>query len=354
MLFGAQVMLSAAFAYDGHPRNWEIAGNLVKTLLFCLLMPMVVTNRLRIHALVLMIAISTGYHGLLDGLKFLVSGGQHFAAGIQKFGDNNHFAIVLNMVLPLLLYCYRYAANRIVRWGFLALIPLVVLAIAATQSRGGMVCLVVVAFLLILTSRRKTVGLAALALCALLVVQLVPDKWTQRMDTIGDAGQDSSLQARFGAWRVSSAVALANPGLGGGIHSVEIGSVWNSFRDAPNLLWFVEKIDMNGLPGRGRAAHSIYFETLGDLGFAGFFLFIAILGNAFVTAREVMRLARQKGAQLDWARDLAQMLFAAVLAYAVGGGLLSAAYFELPYILCMMLEVLKMQAQLTSNSATET
>ena len=70
LLFGVQVVLSASFAYEGHPRNWEIATNILKTILFCLLMPMLVTSRFRIHALVLVIGISTGYHALIDGLKF--------------------------------------------------------------------------------------------------------------------------------------------------------------------------------------------------------------------------------------------------------------------------------------------
>jgi probable O-glycosylation ligase (exosortase A-associated) len=353
LLFAVQVVLSASFAYDGHPRNWEIATNVLKTLVFCALMPLVVTTRFRLHGLILMMAIATGYHGLVDGLKYISSGGSHFAYGIQKYGDNNHFAIALVMVIPLLVYCFRYAANPLVRLGFATTTPLVVLAVLATQSRGGFMCLLTVGIWFALTSRYKFVGIVGIALSALLVLQLAPDQWLDRMNTIGAAGEDYSMMGRIGAWRISSAIAIANPFFGGGLHSVEIASVWNSFRDSPNLLWYVTNLDLEGLPGGGRAAHSIYFETMGDLGFVGFFIFMALLFNALVTAREVVALVRVGGNKLRWAADLAHMLSISVIAYAVGGALLSAAYFELPYILFMLLEVLKRQVRAALHASDD-
>ena len=345
LLFGVQAVLSASFAYEGHPRNWEIATNILKTILFCLLMPMLVTSRFRIHALVLMIAISTGYHALIDGLKFLLSGGGHLARGVAKFGDNNHFALVLVMALPLLIYCYRYAANKLVRMGFLAMIPLVILAVVATRSRGGLACLMASGVWLVLTGRRKVAGLVGVILAATLVIQLAPAEWSERMNTIGAAGEDSSFLGRVGAWRISSAIAIGNPLLGGGFHAVEVPQTWRNFRDAPSLLGFVNTLDLEGFQGGGRAAHSIYFETMGDLGFVGFFIFMAILINALVTARTVASMAKAAGPRLDWARDLAEMLTISAIAFVTGGALLSAAYFELPYVLFMLLEVLKIHVR---------
>lgn len=345
LLFACHMTLSATFAYNGHPRNWEFVINMLKTVLFCLLMPTLVTSRFRLHALVLVIAIATGFHGLIDGLKFISSGGAHLAIGIQKFGDNNHFAMVLLMVIPLLAYAYEYSTHRPAKLVFFAFVPLVVFGVIATQSRGGLVGLVVLGGWFFLKSRRKLVALMVVSACTLLVILYAPDHWVDRMSTIENAGEDSSLMGRVGAWHVSSAVALHNPVLGGGPHSIEIGSVWNEHRIAPGLLGFLANMNLNGLPGRGRAAHSIYFEVLGDLGFVGFFIFIAILINAFLSARTVVRVAKAVGPQLDWARGLAEMIALSLVAYIVTGALLSAAYFELPYILIMMLEVLKILVQ---------
>ncbi len=344
-LFAMHITLSATFAYAGHPRNWEFATNMLKTVLFCVLMPMLVTSRLRLHALVIVIAVATGFHGLVDGLKFIASGGGHLAAGIQKFGDNNHFAMVLLIGIPLVAYAYQYSANLIVKLGFLGVLPLLVFAVIATRSRGALVCLIIMGGWFLLTSRRKFTGLLMVIACAMLVVAYAPEDWVARMNTIGNAEQDSSLMGRVGAWHVSSAIALNNPVFGGGPHTLEIGSVWNEHRNALGLLGFVPNMDLNGLPGRGRAAHSIFFEVLGDMGFVGLLIFVAILINAFVTARSVIRIAKAIGTQLDWARSLAQMLMLSLVAYVIAGSLLSAAYFELPYILIMLLQVLKMQVE---------
>ena len=56
-------------------------------------------------------------------------------------------------------------------------------------------------------------------------------------------------------------------------------------------------------------------------------------------------MAKAAGPRLDWARDLAEMLTISVIAFVTGGALLSAAYFELPYVLFMLLEVLKIHVR---------
>jgi len=138
--------------------------------------------------------------------------------------------------------------------------------VLATRSRGGLICLVAAGVFYIVISRHKFAGLLVLALCAMLVLEFAPDDWMDRMNTIGNAKEDDSMMGRVAAWRISSAIALANPVFGGGMHAVEIGKVWRSFMDAPNLLWFMRDIGFNLLDTDGRAAHSIYFETMGDLG----------------------------------------------------------------------------------------
>jgi probable O-glycosylation ligase (exosortase A-associated) len=344
ILFTVHVVLCATFAFQGHPRNWEMATNMIKTTLLCVLMPLIITSRYRIHALVVVIAIAVSFHGVVDGLKFAASGGHHLARGIAKFGDNNIYAMVLIMVIPLLAYLYKHSAVKVVKYGFLALIPLIVFSVMASQSRGGLVCMVAVGLWFLFKSRRKFSGLLVVSVCIFLIFYFASDQWLARMQTIDNASEDSSLLGRIGAWHISTAIALQNPIFGGGPLSVEIGAVWSEFRNSQGLLGFLP-MDLNGLPGRGRATHSIYFQALGDLGFVGFFIFIAIMINAFSTARSIVNLCKKVGADLNWAYSLAQMLSLSIFAYAVAGALLSAAYFDLPYVLFMLVQTLKLLVQ---------
>lgn len=338
-IFLAHGLMAAILAYPDLERNWELFGNLAKTILFCAFMPMLVTNRLRVHAMVIMLALAVSFHGALDGLKFIASAGSHNARGIEKFGDNNQYALILLMVIPLLIYLFRYSDKWFIRWGFGGTVLLTVLSVVATHSRGALVGLFTLAIWIVIKGRHKLGGLVAIALAAVLVTQLAPDDWNERMHTIQQADEDASFLGRVTAWKVSSAIALQHPVFGGGFRALQSDPVWIKFMAAPGLLDFIDTPLLNRT---GVAAHSIWFEVMGDLGLVGLLLFVALLVNAFVTWREIMKLARDGSSRFHWAIDLADMLAVVLVLYMVCGSLLSAAYFEMPYIVMMLLEVIKL------------
>jgi len=332
-------IMSAILAQPELDRNWEICNNLLKTFLYCLLMPMLVTSRFRIHAVVLMIVLAISFHAGLDGLKFLSSGGAHNARGNAKLGDNNHFAMIIIMILPLLLYLYHYTSRKLIRWGFMSVLIVTTLAVVSTNSRGGLMAMMAVALWIVMMSKRKTVGIVLICLVSIMIVQLAPDSWTSRMDTINQASDDASFMGRVTAWKRASAIAVEYPVFGGGFHAGQAPSLFEQFRHKPGLLGFIETPDIY-YPA---ASHSIYFEVMGDLGFFGLALFLMLIGNAFITRREIKKLVSEQNEDLTWASDLSDMLAGSLIVYIIGGALLSAAYFDLPYMIIMLMEVLKQQ-----------
>jgi probable O-glycosylation ligase (exosortase A-associated) len=341
---------SAVFAYRGLDRNWDTFLNMLKTLLFCLLMPIFITTRWRLHVLIIVIAIGIGFHGIVDGLKYIASGGGHNAIGIAKFGDNNHFAMIMVMIIPVLLFLYKYSADRILRIGIASCVILVGFTVLATNSRGGLLSLSIVLILLILRSRRKFVGILTLAIVISLGSQLVPQRWFDRMDTIKSAEQDASFMGRVTAWKRASAIAIENPILGGGYYAGQAKQIFEEFRYKDGLLGFVETPNVN-YPA---ASHSIYFQVLGDLGFVGLFLFLGCFISAFIANSKIKAMAKKSSLDLTWAIDLANALTASLIAYAVGGAALSAAYFELPYYLVMLIQILRIQLQEDLNKVNIT
>ncbi|MDR0578268.1 MAG: putative O-glycosylation ligase, exosortase A system-associated [Candidatus Accumulibacter sp.] len=336
ILYGAHCFMAALFAYSWLDRNWELCTNVLKTLLFCLIMPMVITRRYRFHALLVMIVIGTSFHGLVEGLKFLVSGGGHKTLGVAKFGDNNHFALVLVMSMPLLLYLFQYSKYNIARICFGGVFFITCLAVVATASRGALVSLLAICAWLILNSRRKMVYILIALMAGGLIVSLAPDSWTERMNTIENAGEDSSFMGRVIAWKRASAIALDHPVFGGGFHAGQDHLLFLQYNFNDGLLGFVST------PGGTYAAasHSIYFEVLGDLGFVGLFWFLFLMFYSFWLRGRIQVAAKKLGKQGNWARDCSDMLSASMIAYLVGGALLSAAYFELSYIIVMIMQVL--------------
>lgn len=328
----------AVLAYPGLDRNWELWSNVAKTVLFCVFMPMLAYDRLRIHAVVLMVAIGLSLHSVLDGLKFIASAGAHNAQSIPKFGDNNHLALVLVMLLPLFFYLFVHSRGRLARWGFAGAALLTTMAVLATASRGGFVGMCLVAVALVLTTKRRWVAVAIVALGATVVINSATDGWVERMQTIQTAEQDASFMGRVTAWKVSSAIAVDNPIFGGGFRALQSVAVWDRFKSSDGLLGFV---DTPQLTRSGVAAHSIWFEVMGDQGFVGLLLFLLLIGNVVLVRRAIWQKVRSLGRQHLWAGDLADAVAISMLAFVVTGSLLSAAYFELPYVCMMLMECLR-------------
>jgi probable O-glycosylation ligase (exosortase A-associated) len=232
-------------------------------------------------------------------------------------GDNNNFALAMCMILPLMNYLRLNSDYRLVRVALIGGMALTVVAILGTYSRGGLIGLSVSALFLWSKSQRKLL----LGICGAAVLVLgyaiMPDSWTQRMDTIQSAEKDDSFQGRVKVWQFSYNIALARPLVGGGLGASEDGTVFNTY--STDYLPF------------GRAAHSIYFQVLGDHGFAGLLIYLALLAAVWRQCTAVKKRAAGRP-ELAWAVDLAAMIQVSWAGYMVAGAALSMAYYDLAYI----------------------
>lgn len=352
LVFLLHATLAFLFAYPGNPLNGVYYEFLIKGLLFCLIMPFFVRDRIHMHMLIIVIVLGFGLHGVLTGLKLVASGGGHIVEGPAgtMIADRNHLSTALALTLPLLYYLFQQSSHRLMRLGFLGGFVLVALAIAGSGSRGGFIALTVVLSWLVMTSRKRWGALALVMVMAALFVNFAPDQWFNRLSTIEEAGADASFMGRVIAWQISSAIALNNPMLGGGFNAIQIQDIWNKFIGAPSLLGFLNL----PLPTfSAKAAHSIYFQVMGDMGFVGLFIFLGILLQAIRSRYVIKRQLKDMGTQWLWARDMADMLMLGILAYMAGGAAVSLAYLEVFYMVVMLMEMLRLHVA-RAVLATET
>jgi probable O-glycosylation ligase (exosortase A-associated) len=134
------------------------------------------------------------------------------------------------------------------------------------------------------------------------------------MATIQSYNGDQSFEGREAAWRTSINIAKARPLVGGGFRAVELDQVAQKYHSPGSLE-------------TGRAAHSIYFEVLGDTGFVGFALYLLILLSAWLNTTLVLGATRDRP-DLQWAHLLARMLQVSMVGLLVGGAALSMAYYD--------------------------
>ena len=255
--------------------------------------------------------------------------------GNSSLTDNNLFAVGMIMVLPVLLYISTILENKIARSSALIGALLTILTIIATNSRGGFLALAVLGVWYFIGSRRKGIALIAVLAAITLVFAMAPESWFDRVSSIQNADEDISFMNRVAAWKVSSALALGNPVFGAGFSAVNMHWVWDTYKNMPSLI----ALDMS--PYSPYVAHSIYFQVMGDMGFVGFFLFLALLLSAYVNRKAITRKIKKSNRQdLIWARDLADAMFLSLLGYMVGGAGVSLAYYEVVYILICLMSVL--------------
>ncbi len=325
LLFVALMLCFTAtsFVALGDPAAvWEKWDRSVKILLGLLLTAAMLTTRQRLHALVWVMVISLGYYGVRGGIFALATGGSYRVWGPPQtmITDNNHLAAALLISLPLMNYLRLQSAHRVVRFGLGIAMGLTLLAVVASYSRGALLGLGAVLFVLWLMSARKLLLGAGLALCLAGVVAFMPGGWSERMGGISSYQSDDSASERLVLWGISWRLALDRPLVGSGFTGPYTRAVVD--RVAPG--------------GPARAVHSIWFELLGEHGFPTFLIWAALSGVGVVQAWGLMRMARGR-AELGWAGDLGRMGLVAIAAYLVSGSFLSLSYWDFYWTLLVVL-----------------
>lgn len=307
--------------------SWYHFNEFIKIMAFIILSMILLTNKPRIHAMILILCISVGYYSVKGGIFTILTGGAHHVFGpvMTMISDNNHMGGAAVFVLPLLNYLRMQTQAYWIRIGLLFAIVLTVFCILGTQSRGAFIALALVAVPFWWRSRHRLVLAVVLLPLAVGALHFMPESWSARMQTISRAGEDASFQGRLDAWVIATDIALANPLTGGGFRVPYLQEVADAYLSEPR---------------QARAAHSIYFEILGSMGFVGLALFVAILGLAFRNASWVRRHARGEPG-LQWAADLAAMAQISLLAYCIAGAALSLEFWEGPWLMFVILARLR-------------
>jgi putative inorganic carbon (HCO3(-)) transporter len=281
-------------------------------------------TRRHIEFFVWVVVFSLGFYGVKGGIFTIMTGGNYRVWGPGGFiGGNNEVALALIVVIPLMRYLQLQATKRWVRHGFTAAMLLSAAAALGSHSRGALLAIAAMAVYLWLKSPKKMGFGVFLSLAGVLLVIFMPENWSDRMHTIRTYEEDASAMGRINAWWTAVNVARAHvTGAGFDMYSPVIFS-----RFAPD-------------PRDIHAAHSIYFQVLGEHGFIGLFLFLAIWWSVWRMARSITNY-KSTDPNLLWAKQLAAMCQVSLVGYFVGGAFLSLAYFDLPYNLLVMTILIK-------------
>jgi probable O-glycosylation ligase (exosortase A-associated) len=323
---------------------WDIWDRFMKVVLLFVFVLMIVKDKLHFDFFLACVVLSVGFYADLEALKYLASGGGHKIEGIygHVLADRNELSVAFVMLLPICVYLLRQYGkqSKLIQFALLGTIALTVTAIIGTQSRGGFIALLALGAYFFIKSDRKMLVAAMLCVLVLGLSQVVTSEWLARINTIDAADKDASFMGRVVAWKLSLILATHNPFFGGGFKGLEYFPVWSSLsQEFSSFPWFYTGAALPD-PDKARAAHSIYFQVLGDHGFFGLGIYLSILLGAFFKARRVVRLARIHPVP-EWIERAAITLQLSLFAFCVGGAALSFAYFDLTFAAIGLLIVLE-------------
>ena len=250
--FWMTVTLLFALEPDAAYVRWV---EVMKVFFFTLITASLLHSRKQLEALLWVLVLSIGFYGIKGGIFTLAVGGVYRVygpPGTSYISDNNAISVALVMTIPLMQYLANTTASKWIKWGMYGAMLLSGVAVLGSQSRGAFLAIGAMVVFMLLKSQRKLLLASALVIVVPLVVGFMPDTWTSRMETIRTY-EDESAQARLNSWAMAFNLANDRPLVGGGFEPYT-PRVFAKYAPDPLTL---------------QAAHSIYFQMLGEHGYVG-------------------------------------------------------------------------------------
>ena len=329
MTFNTFYAANPTYSWPYWDRTWRIMA-------LGVFVGIMATNQVRIHALVWVVCTSLLYYGVKGGLLTFLTGGTKYISGPIDtiIGDNNHLAVALLMTLPLVNYLRLHTASRLLRIGLIGAGFLSFVSLLGSYSRGGYLALSALTGIGWLRSRRKVLFLLMLTAALVPMLYFMPQSFYDRVNTLSSPTEDASFQSRLMSWKVSYFYAVDHFPFGAGFYAINLPEVYNTY-----------------FPGATtHAAHSIYFQILGEQGFPGLVLYLIILLLAFRNCYLIRKMTKKRE-ELRWLYDLATMIQLSLVAFCVGGAALSIPFYDMFIIWVCLLPVLRNLA--TKSAVTE-
>jgi O-antigen ligase len=258
---------------------------------------------------------------------------KHGSAGSNFLGDPNDVALLLDTMLPFVLCMLVYEKRVLYRLVYVGVAVTCLAGIVTTGSRGGFIGLVAVMAVIWLISPRKVLTLVFVCVLAAGTLEFAPQSYLDRIESIqgtkleggkvaGDRNE-STAEGRLASWRAAWEMFKDHP-LGVGPRNFPIRfPEYQGTAFGRHGMW-------------GRAAHSLWFTLLAELGIPGAILYALLLRANWRSLWRLIRLpADQPQQRLAY---LLGMAFVAGLAgFFASGTFLSVLYYPHYWVLSALI-----------------
>jgi probable O-glycosylation ligase (exosortase A-associated) len=322
--------LSIYFSEGRDPFQVKRYLEFCKIIFICFLTTAMVTNKERLRVMVWVVALSLGFYGLKSGVRGVVSlGGATIIRGPGgMLADNNDLALALGMIVPFLFHLGWTERRPELRRAFWTILPLTVITIGMTTSRGGFLAVSAAFGILIWRSRNRMVAMMIGFMLAAAVLIAMPDKLAERLATLRNPTEEGSAAGRLKAWGIATRMGTDNPFFGVG---------FGKFRQH----YMEYNLDPNLKELAGDAiivAHSSYFQIWAELGTPAILVYFCLIFASLWDCWRVRKMARTRYFS-SWILNYAAMFEASMVCFLVGAAFLNRGFFDLFYTLVALIMV---------------
>ena len=324
---------------------WQKWDWVWKAMIFAIFLPLTLRTKLRLEALALFMVLCAATLIITGGIKTVISGGG-YGVLVLLIDDNaglyesSIISMVAIAIIPLILWLAKYGTVFPPDWRVkifsLCLVFACLLIPIGTRARTGLVCMIVLAVLLLRFNKHRFLYAGAAITLGIMSIPFLPQSFTERMTTIQNYKADESASTRIAVWGWTIDYVKENP-FGGGFDVYLINELKYELSDV-DIKQYEEggigpdEVDAGIVEDKARAFHSSYFEMLGEQGFPGLCIWLAIhIGG--VWRMEILR-RKYKNSQKageQWVAPLAVALQNAHIIYLVGAMFVGVAYQPFVY-----------------------
>ena len=278
----------------------------------------IVSTKERLRVLLWIIALSFGFFGIKSGIAGIISGGHMkiIRGPGGMLADNNDFSLALSMAVPMLFHLGWTERRAEIRKVFFGALPLTIITVALTRSRGGFLSVSSALGMLVWRSKNRVQGILVAVFVAVAGVLAAPADYKTRLLTILKPTEEGSANSRLKAWGIATRMALDNPVFGVGMYK---------FRQ------HYPQYDLNFQQGEDViVAHSSYFQIWAECGTVCLLLYFSLIFASFWTCWQVRAEAKRRYHQ-SWIINYANLFEGSLVAFVVGSAFLNRAHFDLFY-----------------------
>ncbi len=308
-ILGAVIIMSLFYCVDFRLSLKELIPFAAAILIYFLITSMVTSSRdLRLVQQCLMISTIISAFFMLSAMK---------AGGLVRIGafeaDPNFFALSLIIALPIAISEFFISKSK--PWKILSAMTffLILFAVPASLSRGGLITLIVVLVFMSLNNRKAYRVILPTLVIAVITFAIFFGAGVIRLDLLGVTTPQriGALVGRFSAMRSAFYVFIHHPLFGVGIG---------------NFIKFYHEYSILPSSYGAFVAHNMYLEILADLGLVGFIPFFLTIIFSYRATTKAQKAAIKHNDMITF--RLVKTCQGMLITFVIGGLFLCTQFYK--------------------------